>query len=327
MSTINITAMSRRAFLLASSATAISIGDLPAAFARAPLLGTKSAPWYRFNIGDFEATVVSDGVLNLGTTAGIYPNTPKDTVDSYLKSELQPVDKAFGQENCLVINTGDKLILIDSGVGSQTAFGNGAGRLVRTLASAGIKAEDIDTLVLTHAHIDHVSGIMSDDGKRLYPNAQILISRTEHDFWTDEAKVSATGVLKLLVDAARKNLLPNKDRVAFIEPGKEVVKGIQSISTPGHSPGHLSYIISSAGKNLLFTGDVLTHPLISFKNPSWEFAFDGDPKAAAATRLKLLDMAVAENLTLMGYHFPFPGIGKATRDGATFRFIPAELEF
>ncbi|MBY0613718.1 MAG: MBL fold metallo-hydrolase [Beijerinckiaceae bacterium] len=325
MSNILVSAMNRRAFLL-SAATAPLLAS-GAVHARAPLLGVKSPAWYRFNVGDFEVTVVSDGVLDLGTLAGVYPGTPKPTVDGFLKSELQPVDKALTPENCLVVNTGDKLVLIDSGVGSYSTFGAGAGRLVKTLASAGIKAEDIDTILLTHAHIDHVSGIMGDDGKRLYPNAQIILSKVEHDFWTDDAKLSATGVLKLLVDAARKNLVPNKDRIAFVEPGKEAVKGISVVSTPGHSPGHVSYLISSGGKSLLYTGDAVTHPLISFKQPAWEFAFDGDAKAAAATRIKLLDMATADNLTMIGYHFPFPGIGNALKEGNAYRFVPAALEF
>ena len=325
MAHICITAMNRRAFLVAAAAGAVS-ATCPT-LAKAPPIGARSAAWYRFNIGEFEATVISDGALDLGTTAGVYPNTLKVMVDDFLKSELQPTDKAIAQENCLVINTGDRLVLIDSGVGSYNTFGAGAGRLVRTLASAGIKPDEIDTLLLTHAHIDHISGIMSDDGKRIFPNAQIFISKTEHNFWLDEAKTSATGVFKLLIDAARKNLLPNKDRVAFAEPGREVVSGIQAISTPGHSPGHVSYIISSAGKNFLFTGDALTHSLISFKQPNWEFAFDGDPKMAAATRMTLLDRVASENLTMLGYHFPFPGIGNAVRDGSAYRFIPAAMEF
>ena len=114
------------------------------------------------------------------------------------------------QENCLVLNTGDKLVLFDSGMGSYKAFGPTAGRLESTLAASGIKSEDIDAIILTHGHIDHLSGIMGDDGKRLFPNAQIIMSKVEHDFWTHEAKTSSTGVMKLLVDQRARTCCPTK---------------------------------------------------------------------------------------------------------------------
>ena len=331
MSDIQITTMNRRAFLMASTAAALSPAallafDAQTASATAPFAAAKSAAWYRFNIGDMEATVVSDGALNLGPAAGLYPGTPKDIVDGFMKAEFQAPETVIGQENCLVVNTGDKLVLIDSGMGTYKAFGPAAGRLGSNLAAAGIKPEDIDAIILTHGHIDHLSGIIGDDGKRMFPNAQLMMSKTEYDFWTDEAKTSMTGMMKLLVDSARKNLLPNKDRLAFVENGKEVIKGIQAISTPGHTPGHTSYVLASAGKTFLYTGDVVNHTAISIKNPSWELAFDADPKTAAATRMRVLDMAAKDNLTLIGYHFAFPGIGNVAREGASYRFIPSAMD-
>ena len=130
-------------------------------------------------------------------------------------------------------------------------FGTAAGRLENTLAASGIKPDDIDAIILTHGHIDHLSGIMSDEGKHLFPNAQIIMSKVEHDFWTDEAKTSSTGIMKLLVDSAQKKSLPNKDRLVFVEDGKDAVKGVSVVSTLGHTPGHTSYLLSSAGQNFL----------------------------------------------------------------------------
>lgn len=331
MSKIQITAMNRRAFLTASTSAvlapaALAFFDAQTAFAKAPLIGTKSAAWYRFMIGEFEATVVSDGSLNLGPPAGLYPQVAKETVTEFLKGEYQPVDSFIGQVNCLVINTGTNLVLIDNGMGSYKAFGAGAGRLAQNLAAAGIKAADIDTVILSHGHIDHISGIMSDDGKSIFPNAKFVMSKTEFDFWTGDDKMSATGVMKLLVDAARKHLLPNKERFAFVDSGKEAVGGIQAVATPGHTPGHTSFLITSAGKNFLYTGDTVSSTAISFKNPTWEFAFDADPKMAVATRVKMLDMAVKDNLTLIGYHFAFPGIGNVLKDGAAYRFVPSAMD-
>ena len=323
---VKLTSMNRRAFVMSSAAGALSSAALlafnaGAADAKEAMFGNKAAAWYRFKLGDFEATVVSDGTLNLGPVAALYPKTPKEAVEGVLTSQFQSPAAVIGQENCLVLNTGDKLVLFDSGIGTYKVFGTAAGRLENTLAASGI-----DAIILTHGHIDHLSGIMSDEGKRLFPNAQIIMSKVEHDFWTDEAKTSSTGVMKLLVDSARKNLLPNKDRLVFFEDGKDVVKGVSVVSTPGHTPGHTTYLLSSAGQNFLFTGDSVTNTAISFNHPDWVFNFDTDSGMASETRKRVLDMAVQDKLTLIGYHFAFPGIGNVAREGDSYRFVPINMD-
>jgi glyoxylase-like metal-dependent hydrolase (beta-lactamase superfamily II) len=330
MSKLKLTSMNRRAFVMSSAAGALSSAALlafnvGAADAKEAMFGNKAPAWYRFKLGDFEATVVSDGTLNLGPAAALYPKTPKETVEGVLASHFQsPV--AIAQENCLVLNTGDKLVLFDSGMGTYKTFGPGAGRLENTLAASGIRPDDIDAIILTHGHIDHLSGIMSDEGKRLFPNAQVIMSKVEHDFWTDEAKTSSTGVMKLLVDSARKNLLPNKDRLVFVEDGKDAIKGVSVVSTRGHTPGHTSYLLTSAGQNFLYTGDSVTNTAISFNRPDWAFSFDADPGMASETRKRVLDMAVQDKLTLIGYHFAFPGIGNVAKEGDSYRFVPAAMD-
>lgn len=329
MRNFQFTSMNRRAFLAASAAGAFSaIGmsafDIRAALAKEAMKGDKSAAWYRFKIGDIEATVVSDGFLGPFELARLYPKAPKEDVDALAKSELLSPDKFVLQENCLLLNTGDQLALIDTG--GSTSHGGGAWRLAKNLEAAGVKAEDIDVIILTHAHADHVSGIMGEGNKRLFPNAQIMVSKPEFDFWTDEGKRSATGLMKLFVESARANLLPNKDRLVFVEDGKEVIKGVQAISSPGHTPGHTSYVVNSAGANVLFTGDI-AHTFVQFKHPEWALAFDIDPVVASATRKRVMDMAASENLTAITYHMPFPGIGHVARDGDAFRFVPSPMEF
>jgi glyoxylase-like metal-dependent hydrolase (beta-lactamase superfamily II) len=331
MSDVKLTSMNRRAFVMSSAAGVLSSAALlafkpGAADAKEAMIGNKAPAWYRFKLGDFEATVVSDGTLNLGPAAGLYPKTPKETVEGVLASQFLPAAPVVVQENCLVLNTGDKLVLFDSGMGGYKVFGPTAGRLEKTLAASGIKPDDIDAIILTHGHIDHLSGIMSDDGKRLFPNAQIIMSKVEHDFWTDEAKTSSTGVMKLLVDSARKNLLPNKDRMVFVDDGKEAIKGVSVVSSPGHTPGHTAFLLSSAGQNFLFTGDFVTNTAISFSHPEWVFGFDADPGTASDTRKRALDMAAHDKLTLIGYHFAFPGIGNVAKEGDAYRFVPAAMD-
>jgi glyoxylase-like metal-dependent hydrolase (beta-lactamase superfamily II) len=331
MSDVKLTSISRRAFVMSSAAGVLSSAALLAfnpgvADAKEAMIGNKAPAWYRFKLGDFEATVISDGTLNLGPAASLYPKTPKETVEGVLASQFVAPAALVVQENCLVLNTGDQLVLFDSGMGSYKVFGTTAGRLESALAASGIKPDDIDAIILTHGHIDHLSGIMSDEGKRLFPNAQIIMSKVEHDFWTDDAKKSSTGVMKLLVDSARKNLLPNKDRMVFVEDGKEAVKGVSAVSSHGHTPGHASYLISSGGQNFLFTGDAVTNTAISFGHPDWVFGFDADPGMASETRKRVLDMAVQDKLTLVGYHFAFPGIGNVAKEGDAYRFVPAAMD-
>jgi Metallo-beta-lactamase superfamily len=174
MSDVKLTSMNRRAFVMSSAAGVLSSAALlafnPGAVdAKEAMIGNKAPAWYRFKLGDFEATVISDGTLNLGPAAALYPKTPKENVEGVLASQFQSPAAVVVQENCLVLNTGDKLVLLDSGMGSYKTFGTTAGRLENTLAAAGIKPDDIDAIILTHGHIDHLSGIMSDDGKRLFP--------------------------------------------------------------------------------------------------------------------------------------------------------------
>jgi glyoxylase-like metal-dependent hydrolase (beta-lactamase superfamily II) len=330
MSDVKLTSMSRRAFVMSSAAGVLSSAALLAlkpstADAKEAMIGNKAPAWYRFKLGDFEATVVSDGTLNLGPAAGLYPKTPKEAVEDVLANQFLPSAPVVVQENCLVLNTGDELVLFDTGMGGYKAFGPSSGRLESTLAASGIKPDDVDAIILTHGHIDHLSGIMSDEGKRLFPNAQIIMSKVEHDFWTDEARTSSTGVMKLLVDSARKNLLPNKDRMVFVEDGKEAIKGVSVVSSRGHTPGHTAFLLSSAGQNFLFTGDAVTNTAISFSHPDWVFGFDADPGMASETRKRVLDMAVQDKLTLIGYHFAFPGIGNVNKEGAAYRFVPAAM--
>jgi glyoxylase-like metal-dependent hydrolase (beta-lactamase superfamily II) len=330
MGAMKITSMNRRAFVagLARGAFAtagMSALDIRRALAKEAMKGDKSAAWYRFKIGDMEATVVSDGFLGPFPLAGLFPKAPKEDLDALVKSEFLSPEKFALQENCLILNTGDQLALIDTGIGASTAFGAGAGRLAKNIEAAGVKAEDIDVIILTHGHIDHLAGIMGEGGKRFFPNAQIAVSKPEFDFWTDEGKLSAKDMMKLLVDSARANLLPNKDRLVFVEDGKEVIKGVQAISTPGHTPGHTSYVLSSAGANILFTGDI-AHTFVQFKHPEWALSFDTDPVAGSATRKRVMDMAAGENLTVIVYHLAFPGIGHVARDGDAFRFVASPLE-
>ena len=319
--------LSRRTLLVGMGASAFASAINPSlALAKAPKLGASVPGWYRFNIGDIEATIISDGLLDLGSATDQFPAAPADEIIEIMKAEFLPVKPMMLEQNCLVLNTGDRLVLFDSGMGSDTMFGPDAGRMLRNLAAAGINPADIDDIVLTHPHCDHCWGMVANDGTLIFPNAQVHISQPDFDFWTDEAKLQGDGFVPKFVQGARNNLLPYRDRMHFAKDGKEVLPGITAISTPGHTVGHTSYVISSGNKTFLNVGDVVHHYALLFQNPQWEFAFDSDPKVAAQTRVKLFDMAATDEMPMIGYHFPFPGLGHIRREGDAFDYVPIPMQ-
>jgi glyoxylase-like metal-dependent hydrolase (beta-lactamase superfamily II) len=243
----------------------------------------------------------------------------KMLVDNFLSP-----DNVVLEQNSPIVNTGDKLILFDTGMGSSKMFGATTGRQQKSMTEAGIKPGDIDAVVCSHAHIDHIGGIVDDGGKPLFPNAQIYISQTDFDFWTDEGKLGSDA--KDFVVHARKNLLPVRDRIVFFKDGQEFLPGVQAISAPGHTVGHTIFMVSSAGKSFAFLGDLSHHPVLLLERPRMEFSYDTDPKQAAESRVKLLTMLAANKVPVMSYHFAWPGYGHVAKAGEGFHYYPEPMQ-
>ena len=256
--------MSRRQALLGTAATAgaatFSALPMPKAYAKAPIATDQAPYFYRFMHGKMQATVVSDGILPLGEPSGSFLGSSKEEIGKMLTDNFLSPSNVILEQNILVLNTGDKLVLFDTGMGSSTMFGPTTGKLLASLKAAGIDPKDIDAVVATHAHCDHVWGIMADDGSRNFPNAQIYISQADFDFWTDEAKLAMKdpAYMKPFVEGARKNLLPNRDRMVFFKDGQEFLPGIQAMAAPGHTVGHTVFMITSDGKTLAAIGEPRT---------------------------------------------------------------------
>lgn len=329
MSAINI---SRRQVLLSTAAVAgaAALSGLPLApsLARAPLATTQAPYYYRFAHGKMQGTVVSDGILPLGDPSASFLGTSKEEIGKMLTDNFLSASNAVLEQNILVLNTGDKLVLFDTGMGSSQLFGPTPGKLLANLKAAGIDPKDIDAIVATHAHCDHVWGIMADDGSRNFPNAQIYISQADFDYWTDEAKlaIKEPAFMQAFVDGARKNLLPNRDRIVFVKDGQEFLPGIQAMAAPGHTVGHMIYMITSDGKTMAAIGDLTHHQVLLLEKPRIEFAFDTDPKQSASTRVRILDTLAANRTPLIAYHFPWPGIGNVAKQGEGFRYYPTPLQ-
>jgi glyoxylase-like metal-dependent hydrolase (beta-lactamase superfamily II) len=296
--------------------------------AAAPMSNTQAPYFFRFNHGRMQGTVVSDGPLPLGEPSGVFFGTSKEEFARMLSSNYLSPTNVVLEQNALVINTGDNLVLFDTGMGSSTMFGPTTGKLLASLKASGIDPRDIDAVVATHGHGDHVWGIIGDDGTPHFPNAQIYISQADFDFWTDEAslQMKEPAYMKTFVGGARKNLLPLRDRIVFVKDGQEFLPGIQAIATPGHTVGHMVYMITSGGKSLCNIGDLAIHQILLVEKPRIEYAYDTDPKQSANTRVRILDMLAAQRIPLLAYHFPWPGIGHIGKQGDGFRYYPAPMQ-
>jgi len=321
--------LSRRALLgAASGATALALSaPVNRAQAFAPQRGTLPAGWTRFKLGEFEATIITDGFLPLGDPVAAFPASPKAEIEALLTSNFLAPDAATLEQNALVLNTGKQLILFDTGMGESMGaaskmFGPTTGRLIANMRAAGIEPEQIDLVVLTHAHCDHCWALVDADGKRNFPNAQVAISEVDLKFWTDDANKKGPDFMVPFIDGAKKNLNAYRDRLVMVKDEQPVVTGVTAIATPGHTLGHTVYAISSGNAAMVNTGDLAHHPVLLLRKPLWEFAYDTDPKLSAQSRSRMLDRLAKDRLAVLSYHFPWPGLGHVAREGDGFGWYP-----
>ena len=318
------THVSRRSLLALGAglgATAM-FGD--SALARAPKLTTQPSYFYRFNLGDAQITVVSDGPLPLGPPKGTFVGASEEEIKKMLTDNFLSPDNIVLEQNSPIVNMGDKLVLFDTGMGSSKAFGPTTGRQQKSMAEAGIPPEAIDAVVFTHAHIDHIGGVVDASGKVLFPNAQFYIAQSDFDYWTDEGKLG--GPMKDFVVHARSNLLPVRDKLVFYKDGQEILPGVTAMAAPGHTVGHHIFMVNSGGKSFAFLGDLTHHQILLLEKPRMQFSYDTDPNQAAESRVKMLDMLAANKIPVMSYHSPWPGYGHVVKTGEGFHYIAEPMQ-
>ena len=316
-----MTIFTRRGVLAGGSlAVAAAVSGLPAASAKSPLGGQQAPGFSRFKIGSFEVIALHDGMALRDMPKGFVRNASDTEVAAAAAEVGMPANKLAITFTALAVNTGDRMILIDSG----NAPGGTAGRMADNLAAAGIAAKDVDHVLISHFHGDHIGGVRKADGTAVFANAELMVPDAEWGFWMDDARMSAAPEgMKGAFANARRVFSPDAAKVNRFAWGKEIVPGITAVEAGGHTPGHTAFVIASGNDRMMFVADITNHPGIFVRRPEWQAVFDMDPNQAIATRRRILDMAAADRIQLSFYHAPFPATGFVIKDGAGYEFVPA----
>ena len=318
--------MFNRRHLLLAGVSVLASGEIVPAFARAPQANTQAPAFFRYKVGDIEITTVNDGLSHMPITDDFVRNVPKADVQKALDDLFLNRDFYEGPYNPLFINTGSQLALIDTGTGPAAyKASNGLnGRLQINMRAANINAADVDVVILTHFHGDHINGLINEDKSLAFPNAEILAPAKEIAFWLDEGEMAraATPRVKATFENAFRVFTPEaRKRLRPYQPKQELIAGVSAVETNGHTPGHCSLTLSSAGKSIFIQGDVTHAPYLFARHPDWQFMLDVDPLAAQATRHKVYDMLVAEKMAVQGFHYPFPAIGHVEKTATGYHEI------
>jgi glyoxylase-like metal-dependent hydrolase (beta-lactamase superfamily II) len=321
-----MTGLTRRSLLTTAAAVGataiVPAATSSAARAATPAAGKQAPGFYRYKVGDFEVTQVADGARTFPMPDGFVRNIPKEQALAAAEAAYMPKGQVTVPFNPVIINTGSKLVLIDTGYGP--GIGPTVGLLPTNMAAAGIDPRGIDIVVLSHLHPDHINGVKTADGALAFPNAEIKAPALDWAFWmSDENMAKATSdMMKAYFANTRKVLSNIADKVTKYEWGKEVAPGITALDANGHTPGHTAFAVSSGSAGILVQSDVTNIPELFLRNPDWHVAFDIDPNQAATTRHKFYDMAAAEKTLIAGFHFAFPSLGHVEKDGAGYRLVP-----
>ena len=293
--------------------------------AEAPLQQKVQAPgWYRMQFGNFEVTALYDGYIDLDS-AILKDAAPAD-IERLLARSFQKSPN-MTSVNGYLVNTGARLVLIDAGAAGL--FGPTLGRLLANLKASGYAPEQVDAVLVTHLHGDHVGGVTAD-GRMAFPNATVHVDKRESEFWLSKARLDAAPKeMKDFFQGAQSAAAPYvaAGRWKTYDGDAELVPGIRPMSygaAPGHTPGHEGYLVESAGQKLLVWGDVVHSAAVQFARPGVTITFDADPKAARATRQRLYDQAVKERLLIASTHISFPGLGHIRKEGAGYAWVPVE---
>lgn len=312
----------------AAAAAATTAPFIPTA-AKAQAAGGAVSPLtgvFAYKLGDAEIVQVFDGARTFPIPENFIVNLSKEETAKAYAGQFMPAGQVTITFSPLVVKAGGKTIAIDTGngLGANAATKGAVGNARHSMAAAGIDPKSVDIVLISHFHGDHIGGLKNADGSPAFPNAQIMVPSVEQAFWGDEANAAKANGPNKGNFANVKKVFEGLKTTPF-EAGKEVAPGITSMATPGHTPGHTSFVIASGNKSVLVQGDVTNHPGVFMQNPGWHLMFDNEAQVAEATRKKLYDMASADKLPIIGYHFPFPSAGYVEKSGTGYRLIQAHV--
>lgn len=314
-----------RRWLLAGLTASLPLLAPAPALAEAAKVGTQVPGYYRTMVGEFELTALFDG--RFGLDVGLLKNASADTIAALLAAQLKSGPQVQTAVNAYLINTGKQLLLVDTG--AATAFGPTLGQVLHNLKAAGYAPEQVDAVLLTHLHADHVAGLLGADGKPVFPNATVHAAKADADFWLPaEALAKADEGAKPFFQMAQSRTAPYiaAGRWKLFSDDAEIAPGITAQALPGHTPGHSGFLLASGQSKLLIWGDIIHNAATQFANPDIAIAFDIDPAQAVATRKAVLAAAADEALVVAGAHLPFPGIGQVRAVAADrYEWIPQEF--
>lgn len=272
-----------------------------------------------FALGDAEITVLSDGTLSLPMNF-ILPNQSEADIKALLEPHGLATDMLRPDCNVTLLRTGDHVVLFDVGSGSN--FQSSAGQLLSNLEAAGVDASEITDIVFTHAHPDHLWGVLDEFDDPLFSEAQYWVPQGEWDYWmAPDTLDTMPDERKAFVVGAQSRFEAISEQVSMITPGMEVLPGVEAMDTSGHTPGHMSYMIHGGGESVLVLGDAISNAVISFEKPDWASGTDQDQAKGVETRKALLDRLATDRSRIIGYHLPHPGHGIAERHNGAYRFV------
>jgi glyoxylase-like metal-dependent hydrolase (beta-lactamase superfamily II) len=323
-----MTQPTRRAVLVgATAATALApLMAVPPARAASPLSGKQAPGFYRYKVGSYEVTVVTDGLNAFPMPDNFVTNVKRDDVNNALAAAYMEKDKLAIPYSPIVVNTGSKLVAIDTGTGEANfeRSKGAAGQYHANLRASGIDRNSVDIVLISHFHADHINGLITPDNKPAFANAEILVPAPEWKYFMDDGEMSrqTTERMKGVFSNARRVFDALGRKVTPYEAGKEVAPGITPVATHGHTPGHMSHLVTSGSSKVYVQADVTNVPFLFARNPGWHLMFDQDAPMAEATRRKVYDMLVADKMLVQGFHYPFPALAYVEKSGSGYREIP-----
>ncbi len=320
-----MTTLSRRHFVLSAATTSAVFGlNGPMAFLQPAAAQTSEPPTFsRFKVGDIEVTQFYDGIWQKAHDPNFIKGvsvdeTKKALTDGGLTDAHVPITFTI-----TLIKNGDKTIMFDAGTGGQVSPMAGI-MMKEGFAAAGVDPKSISTIVMTHFHGDHISGLMEKGtNAQVFPDAEILVPSAEYKYWADPTTLSSLPEGRQGLAKRVQATMATWKNIRQIEDGAEVAPSVRAVASYGHTPGHTSYLVTSGDHQFMVLGDVANVPALFVRNPGWQAAFDQDPDLAEANRRKMFERAVADKLVVAGYHFGMPGAGSISKDGAGYIFTPA----